>query len=132
MFPLSCNKYSEAALSTNTKHLIHSSASSESGKALWLPAARRAPGDRGAGPGKREGEMVGVSRLELRSFHEAKFAENQRPGLTKGWGRPVAKSTAMLEEALASDRLYEQIFYLTVYINMHIYTLWCDGKCMDL
>lgn len=44
MFALSCNKYSEAALSKNTEHVIHNSAPR---KGLWLPAASRRRGDRG-------------------------------------------------------------------------------------
>lgn len=66
-------------------------------------------GQRGAGPGKREGQMVGSPGRELRGLHEARLAEDQRLGPTRGWGRPGATATVMLKEALAGDRLYEQV-----------------------
>lgn len=62
-----------------------------------------------AGPGKREGKMVGPPGKQLRGLQEAGLAENQRPGPTMACGQPLATSTMMPEDALAGDRLYEQI-----------------------
>lgn len=125
MFPPSCKKYSEAV---NTKHMIHNSAPQ---KMLWLTAARRRLRDRGARPGKREGvapgcrergwrkgietrameKHGGFSRQTAKGGYKLRPAEIQRPRPTRVCGRTVAKSIAlMLKEALAGERLYEQIF----------------------
>lgn len=79
MFPLSCNKYSEAA---NTEHLIHNSALQ---KMLWHTAARRLQ-DRGAGPGKREGAAPGVKESGQREGIKTQAME--RHG---GFSRPTAE-----------------------------------------
>lgn len=79
MFPLSCNKYSEAE---NTKKLIHNSAPQ---KMLWHRVARRLQ-DRGAGPGKREGIAPGGKESRQREGIETQAME--RHG---GFSRQTAK-----------------------------------------